>query len=593
MKTYEIKMSRSRWMSLIIAVMLIAMIVQLCLPYFSYGKDAMTFVPPEGGNEAMLNGKWILSGSDPSADGYKEIEIKSGKMTVNTTNIIRVNQLAADEAVDTVKADFDKIVANATGSEEAYLKVLQINDMTQKVYEFVAEKCNVNASAAAVVADASSGEAAASGSEDFDSVAANKAKVENQVSIAKTNYESAFAAIDIARASVATAREGAVDAYKADASYAWINETTEAKTEALYDEYLPAYAAENTARVRKQLEDALVNKELDALKKAEKDTLKAANPEKTSKEIDAMIDTAKLKNQIDMAAITAAVSDDAVEEEMMKQFATMLDEMLGDERDSAIYNKLDEYKAVAAAGVAKAQSAVKAADDAAKEAEKTYFKKADKAKTDAIKEYNKAVAIALKLDPTAEFVELSKDGAELEAAVSEIAPLDYQEYEKDNTEKAMMSSEGKAKYTEKKSLLKLTFANGEEYEVDFASSFQYNGIKKLSILGYVGFPYNVEDFTNEMIYRIKDFYINDVVLLPIVLLVMAILGVLLCYFKKDNMFSGVIPAAFGIVGVIGYLCSDFLKLGDRFLLHVICYAVITVFSAIHIWLCVREKKASK
>ena len=542
----------------------------------------------------MLNGKWVLSGADPAADGYKELEIKSGKMTVNTTNIIRVNQLAADEAVETVKADFDKIVENAKGAEEAYLKVVQINDMTQKVFDFVAEKCNISDNVIAAeeaAADASSGEAAvSSGSEDFDSVSANKSKVENQVSIAKTNYESAVAAIDLARASVATAREGAVEAYEADASYAWINETTEAKTEALYNEYLPSYAEENTARIREQLETALVNKELDALKKTEKEALKTANPDKSSKELDAMIDTAKLKAQIDMAAISAAVTDEAVQEELNKQFDEMLNSMLGEERDSAINDKLDNYKNVAANGAAKAQSAVKAADDAAKEAEKTYFKKADKAKTDAVKEYNKAVAIALKLDPTAEFVELSKDAAELEATASEIAPLDYEDYEKNSTESAMMTTEGKAKYTEKKSLLKLTFANGEEYDVDFASSFQYNEIKKLSILGYVGFPYNVEDFTTEMTYRIKDFYINDVVLLPIVLLVMAILGVVLCYFKKDSMFSGIIPAAFGIVGVIGYLCSDFLKLGDYFLIHVICYAVIAVFSGLHIWLSILEKK---
>ena len=75
MKTYQIKMSRSRWFSLLLAVLMIVMIVELCTPYFTYGKQTLSFVPPEGGNEKILNGTWKLSGSDETQDGYKEIVI--------------------------------------------------------------------------------------------------------------------------------------------------------------------------------------------------------------------------------------------------------------------------------------------------------------------------------------------------------------------------------------------------------------------------------------------------------------------------------------------------------------------------------------
>ena len=594
MKTYEIKMSRSRWMSLLIAVLLVVMLVQLCLPYFTYGKDTLTFVPPEGGNEKLLDGTWVLSGSDPSQDGYKEIVIKSGKMTVNTTNIIRVNQLNADEAVKTVKGDYEAIAKSLNASEEAYLKVTQLQPMMQEVYDFVSAKTGLKAETAAAEApaDATSGEAApaaSSGNADFDTVATSLKKVNAAVDTAKTNYESALAALETAQASVNAAREGAVEAYTADASAAWITETTEAKTEALYETYLPDYEKENTARIRNDMVEAAKAKELEALKKAEKEALKAApeNAGKKNAEIEAMIDIDKLAAQIDMDAINAAISDEKVAEELDKQFSDMLAAMLGEARDSVIFNKLDEQKAISKNGAAKAAAALKLADDAAKEAEKTYQKKAEKAFTDAVKEYNKALAIAQAFDAEKTFGVAEEITAEIAGAPE----MQYEEYDNTSTEKAMMTTEGKAKYTEKKSSLKLTFANGEEYEVNFGASFAYNQVKRLSILGYVGFPYNVEDFTTEMTYRIENFYINDVVLLPIVLLVLGILGVVVCFIKRDKMSSGFLPVAFGIVGVIGYLTSDFLKLGDGYATHIICYAVIFVISALHIVLCAKEKKA--
>ena len=593
MKTYEIKMSRSRWMSLLIAVLLVVMLVQLCLPYFTYGKDTLTFVPPEGGNEKLLDGTWVLSGSDPTQDGYKEIAIKSGKMTVNTTNIIRVNQLNADEAVKTVKADYETIAKSLNASEEAYLKVTQLQPMMQEVYDYVSSKTGLKADAAVETpADATSGEAApaaSSGNADFDTVANSLKKVNAAVDTAKTNYEGALAALQTAQASVTAARDGAVEAYTADASVAWITETSEAKTEALYEAYLPDYEKDNAARIRNDMVEAAKAKELEALKKAEKEALKAApeNAGKKNAEIEAMIDVDKLAAKIDMDAINAAISDEKVAEELDKQFNEMLSAMLGEARDSVIFNKLNDQKAIAANGAAKAAAALKLADDAAKEAEKTYQKKAEKAFTDAVKEYNKALAIAQAFDAEKTFGVAEEITAEIAGAPE----MQYEEYDNTSTEKAMMTTEGKAKYTEKKSSLKLTFANDEEYEVNFGASFGYNQVKRLSILGYVGFPYNVEDFTTEMTYRIENFYINDVVLLPIVLLVLGILGVVVCFLKKDKMSSGFLPVAFGLVGVIGYLTSDFLKLGDGYATHIICYAVIFVISALHIFLCAKEKKA--
>lgn len=140
MKTYQIKMSRSRWFSLLLAVLMIVMIVELCTPYFTYGKQTLSFVPPEGGNEKILNGTWKLSGSDETQDGYKEIVINSGKMTVKTTNIIRVNQLTADEAVKTAKADYEKIAANVKAADIAVQKAEALELEGEKVFQYDREE---------------------------------------------------------------------------------------------------------------------------------------------------------------------------------------------------------------------------------------------------------------------------------------------------------------------------------------------------------------------------------------------------------------------------------------------------------------------
>ena len=93
-----------------------------------------------------------------------------------------------------------------------------------------------------------------------------------------------------------------------------------------------------------------------------------------------------------------------------------------------------------------------------------------------------------------------------------------------------------------------------------------------------------------MTYRIENFYINDVVLIPIILLVLCIIGIVMCALKKDKLSAGIVPAILGVVGVIGYLTSDFLKLGDKYTVHIILFAVIFVVAVLHIVLSAKKAK---
>lgn len=601
MKTYEIKMSRSRWFSLLLAVLMIVMIVELCTPYFTYGKQTLSFVPPEGGNEKILNGTWKLSGSDETQDGYKEIVINSGKMTVKTTNIIRVNQIDADKAVETAKADYEKIAANVKAADIAVQKAEALEAEGKKVFDMIAKKLGSNETADALEKEEEQAEAAAANAtaENAEPAAEEKPaeekskqltdaetslkKMVKAVNDAKDNLAKAQEALVIAQEAVTAARNGAVKTYEADASYAWITETEEAYNNAVDEAFKADYISGNTDRVRSELIAAAESKELDALKKTKKAELKAegiTDSKAVDKALNEVAVSAEKKNEI-----AASITDDAVAAEVEKQYADYIANMLGEKKDGALNDKLNANKALAAEGAKAAIEAMNNAEAAAKEGEKTYQKKAEKAASDSEKELAKLQKTALELLPETVFEELAND-----YQAAEVAALQYEAYDNTSSEKAMMETEGKAKYNEKKSTLSLTFANGQKIDTNFGASFGYNEIKHLSILGYVGFPYEVEDFSEEMTYRIENFYINDVVLIPIILLVLCIIGIVMCALKKDKLSAGIVPAILGVVGVIGYLTSDFLKLGDKYTVHIILFAVIFAVAVLHIVLSAKKAK---
>lgn len=597
MKTYEIKMSRSRWFSLLLAVLMIVMVVELCTPYFTYGKQTLSFVPPEGGNEKILNGTWKLSGSDETQDGYKEIVINNGKMTVRTTNIIRVNQIDADKAVETAKADYAKIAANVQAADIAYQKAVALEAEGEKVFNMIAKKLGSTETADELEKAEEQAEAAANATaENAEAVVEEKPaedkpkqltdaetslkKMVKAVADAKDNFAKAQEALVIAQEAVTAARNGAVKTYEADASYAWITETEEAYNNAVDEAFKADYISGNTDRVRAELIAAAEEKELAAQKKARKAELKGVDAKEVDKELEKVALTAEKK-----AEIAATITDDAVAAEIEKQYADYIANMLGEKKDGTLYDKLNANKALAAEGAKAAVDAMNNAENAAKEGEKTYQKKAEKAATDSEKELEKLKKTALELLPETVFEDLAGD-----YQAAEVAALQYEAYDNTSSEKAMMETEGKAKYNEKKSTLSLTFANGDKIDTPFGASFGYNEIKHLSILGYVGFPYEVEDFSEEMTYRIENFYINDVVLIPIILLVLCIIGIVMCALKKDKLSAGIVPAILGVVGVIGYLTSDFLKLGDKYTVHIILFAVIFVVAVLHIVLSAKKAK---
>ena len=749
MKTFEIKTSRSRWTSLLIAVLLVAMLVTLCCPYFSYGKEASVFAP-EAGYASFLGGKWILSGTDASQDGYKEVEIDAAvkTMTVNTTNIIRVNQLNADAAVEAAVAAYDDLKSAYEASDAASQKLAERAQVVEDIYAAINSVNADNAVNEGLVFEyfASEVEGVEVSVPKDAPIVLNAETIAAIQGNAKKSYDKLVKYINDANEAVATiegnitqlqdavnaAVAGAAKAYEADASYAWVTED-KATFQAAFDAANPAVregivadniaavedlekkteaynaALEKTTAAKAVYEAALAaaNAKIENEKKAYDDavaageaklaelkaeydaTIKAgkaavaekadayaaavtaanekfaeikaefekaeeadvaeanANLAKAAEEGKAAIDAAKAEYEAAAAANTAAAAEtkaaydaavaaakaeseaavatakaaydaaaasvtsdyadqkaeyqklkkesDAAKKAIPSKVALYSEKEVDDlvaatagtnrDLDNAVYAKLAAEKAKAAEGYEVCKNVQKASDDAVKAAEKAK-KAAEKALKDFEKEIAKLVDFAAQLNCKTEF-----DVAAPSVTAKAAPEIVVGEYEKNNDEPAMMTTTGKVKFNDKKNLLTLTFANGDEIETAYTNDLSYNGVKKLSILGYVGFPYNVPDFDSEMAYNIKDFYINDVVLVPIILMILAIAGIILNIVKCGKMSAGYVPAVFALVGIFGYLFSDFLKLGDKFGTHMIGYVVVLVVTALHIFFAAKEKKA--
>ena len=739
----------SRLTTFVIAILLVAMVVVMCCPYFTYGKDASVFAP-DAGYASFLGGKWIVAGKEAGQDGYKEIEIDSAvkTMTVNTTNIIRVNQLNADAAVEAAASAYGDVEAAYKSADEVNQKLAARAQVVEDIYAYIN---SVNADNAVndglvfeyfnseideVKVDAYKDAPLVLNADSIAKIQADAKKSYDKLTKSIREAAEASATIENSAAqlqeAVNTAVEGAKKAYEADAAYAWVTEDKEifnaafdaanpqlrekivadnkAAVEDLENkkaEYDAALAKTNEAKAVYEAALAEANKKIEAEKKAYDDAVAEAEKEladlkaeyeanikagrngvtekadayaaainaanaklaeikaefeaaeeadvkeynekfaKASKDAEAEIAAAKTAyeqaaadNTVKAAEIKAAydknvaekkAASDAIVNEAKKvydeaaasivkdyeaqkaEYAALkkvsdaakkaasakislyseeeVDELVyaaagtNEDLDNAVYGKLAAEKAKAAEGYAACANVVKNSEEIKKAVEKAK-KASDKALKDFDKEIEKLVGYAQNLKSTAAY-EVKAPKVEAKTAPELVIP----EYEKTNDEPAMMTTTGKAKFNDKKNLLTLTFANGEEIETAFAANVSYNGTKELSILGYVGFPYNVPAFDMEMGYKIENYYINDVVLVPIALLILAVLGVIFCILKKDKMSAAFLPVAFALIGIIGYIFSDFMKLADKYWLHMIGFIVVLAVSALHIFIKSKEKKA--
>ena len=577
MKTYEIKMNRSRWTSLLICILSILLVVMLCTPYFTYGKTTTSFIP-EAGDANQLYGKtWVLNGGEVGTEGYQKIDIADGKekSTLYTTNMLRVNQKAALDTLNAAVANYNEI-AEAVELCEAYkAEAADVYAKFEAVYNEFAKGVTPYVAPA-------EGEPATEPTEDQTKLA----DMEKALTSAKKKADEAAKYFDTATAELANAEKAVNDAYAAasaayaqDASFAWVTETTTAYNDALLEAY-PEEAKIGFAEAKLDAFKTWLSEKYPE-KFAEETGKKALNNfydklEKTAEDYDEFF----AANETELTADEIITSAEKVKE-------VIAGKMSDAERDTKITGKLNDMKAASAKAADAAKAAQKATDAAIKAGAKKQT--SDKAK--------KALDSVVKSFAPYKAEDEEEAAFEFEAAkVKRIAVKDLGEdfnaTDKGIKEDTLMASPCTVKL-DKKGVATFTFANGETKSNNFATSVGYDSEKTISLLGYVGFPYNADEFTAEAAYNIKDYYINDVVLLPIILGLLGVLGLVIGILKRDNFAAGICPTLAGIIGIIGYAVSPFIKMGDHFTSHMIFYAVILIVGALHIALGIRDWKNAR
>ena len=173
---------------------------------------------------------------------------------------------------------------------------------------------------------------------------------------------------------------------------------------------------------------------------------------------------------------------------------------------------------------------------------------------------------------------------------------DPNEFEADQTESLIMESTAQVKYTKRANedvaTVTIEFENGEKKETTFSTEVNYDKIEKVSILGFVAFPedYAASFESTVADYKIASYSRNSVVLVPIILLILLVVGIVLAFVYRDSFASGICPAAAGIIGILGFAFSTFLKLGSSRTAFIILFALLLVISCIQIFLCIKDKR---
>ena len=685
MKTFSFTMTRSRWMSLLIAILCICMLIMLFSPYFTYGKDTTKLVPENAvdskgkvtaqGDQDILYGRtWVLNGSDETQDGYRKIVVGTdGKNTskVYSTNILRVNQQYAFTAFEECLHNYNDIAQNVEDCEVLYKKAQdQYNEVSAYISGVIEQ-----VTAAKDGADAAKQEEIDADLKKLNTALSTCAR---QLDTAKAAYDTATENLGKAEAALKNAYDAASIAYsedEIDVHLPWVNETVDAYNreimEVYPDDYVEGLATsklddfkvyvaelnpETAARVyalnkTDDLKQLLKSRYADDYAK-----IVAANPDKDEKanltalykqkdaELDAetkqaiyteMYTTGKAPEKRIYTAIYNEVMGGLKQEEKLELYKGFAEKYYSDpsaediglavteakniiagrmsdeDRDEPIIGRLNEMKARSNALAAEAKQALSDTAAAIKAGDKkSTTDKSAKVADSIAKQEASAKDMEAKYFPAkeGEAEEEAKEAEEKEYTFTPIKrydatneadfPVHIETREKEIASSSdaalLMETNATVKYAKGNSdaigKVTITYANGSTLNTTFGSSVEYDGKQDVSIMGFVGFPEDLKDtFESEIAYKIFGYNRNTVVLVPIILLILLVLGVVFAIIKRDTFASGICPTAAGCLGVITYLASQFLKLGNYHALHTIGFAVLFVVGALQLYFGIRDK----
>ena len=104
------------------------------------------------------------------------------------------------------------------------------------------------------------------------------------------------------------------------------------------------------------------------------------------------------------------------------------------------------------------------------------------------------------------------------------------------------------------------------------------GTEPVSIGGYVWFPSDHGEVTSYLQEQVSgDFKVNDVIAMPILVLLLSVATMVVCVWKMDNPLAVLLPMACGLAGVWGFLAKAAFRLGSTCSFQlVLCIALIAL-----------------
>lgn len=116
--------------------------------------------------------------------------------------------------------------------------------------------------------------------------------------------------------------------------------------------------------------------------------------------------------------------------------------------------------------------------------------------------------------------------------------------------------------------------------------------ESVSIQKCVWLPQECKDIT-KMLDKTVEVEINDIVLMPVVVLVSGVVGAFFCAVQPKKIWAAICPLACGIVGSYGYLTMPAFQLGSMWILHLLLSILILLLGVVIAILLVKEKVSKK
>ena len=101
----------------------------------------------------------------------------------------------------------------------------------------------------------------------------------------------------------------------------------------------------------------------------------------------------------------------------------------------------------------------------------------------------------------------------------------------------------------------------------------------VSIQSFIWLPEENKELMKTVTAQIPDFDMNDIALLPFIIMVGGAFGVYKCIFDSKNVWSGLLPLICGVCGLIAYLGHPVYAMGEGMIMNLVLAVLVTAASA--------------